>query len=1334
MAESGRTRKGIPAVLTILLAVLGITYLPRKTAESGNTTETPTQATSGTQAGIGGTGAAGESGPVSECQEIFDHIKRFYGGRDYYPNSCFPDAENPPKSAPSNPPEGLSFVIAIVPNPVETHLPLLFDRSISAIQQAAEDEGYTYDGSWFSWNDTPKGDNSPSDKEMAEALKEKRHRQPGVMVFRRASDEEPAQNQQQRRYYSSGGLIVFVVGEQPTGGIDDVQFEHAWQWLITLQPCFVERQVSVLGPTFTGSLPSLARELELQTQGSSKNARGSNTKQHAEDLNSIVVNSGSVTSDKAVDRFNQFLSWLKADRNMRGPVEFHTFSEGDTVITDRFLCYLLHDGYDLSRVAILSEDQTAFGHQSWDPETEGSKLKCGDQEVNDHRLFLYYPRDIATLRSAYEKQSIFSAGKQESNPNAPSTSLHANLSESPHNEHDAVRTYARQLTPLDQEAELFAIANVLDDKYIEFVIIRSSNTLDQLFLSEFLRRSYPNGRVVIDGSDLLLRKGMEGASLRGVLMLSTYPLMSWNRDAEPTFRAEQTGSYRVFAEDIVEGLYIAARNLFLPSGSQEVPISDYAPPRWAARATGDATRKEQFGDEKRPATWLSVVGHRQFWPVAVLNSNTEPRAPSTTSSILSPMDKAEEYVPNVPKRVQLPAEMAGLLAFCLILGLWHLYCCWKGSVIGFPRARASFAPMPRREHVILIHFGSLLIGLVGALLGLTIYNGFSVLAKYNYSIALATNSHSYSQALADGLRIFRSTSAQPVLTATLLLVIGYLDVVIGYFEALCGALKIFGSISALQAVLTVGLLLVIGYLACRMNCSLTVLSPAVSDLDSALSIDSYRKRALRWWPWSLLLLVLLYYAVLFSHVDASNRFAIFWRCIYLRSGVSGLLPQALLLFGLYAWFWFTLQGLSLFGADRPVLPKIADLPELDVPREDKRDKLRAPDYKIRAFRMLSQEEAGKPIEDAALPISLDYLKSLVVLLLITVLACYLALGDFGLRSLGDRRFGNLIFLGVCIGISVILADARQFLRTWSRLRQLLIFLDRLRLRRTFDALHGLSWDSVWKMSGNILEQRYRLLSLQFESMRSLTNLLNEWKPYSDEDDARKITLAQLNKCGDKGVRFVSWYVNLGQSSSASDLTSLKEFQEELAATTGCVMTQLILPAWNKEKGSLLIETKKTKDEKAENDKADTNHSNCTSKLTEAWLREAELFFILPYLGFIQNTIGRIRSIAMGVLALFVASTLAVSSYPFDPLPVIGVIFLITFLLIGTIVILVYAEMHRDATLSRITKTDPDKLGLEFWAKLFAFGIGPLIGLLTTLFPSMTDFVVSFLQPGAQAIK
>jgi hypothetical protein len=42
--------------------------------------------------------------------------------------------------------------------------------------------------------------------------------------------------------------------------------------------------------------------------------------------------------------------------------------------------------------------------------------------------------------------------------------------------------------------------------------------------------------------------------------------------------------------------------------------------------------------------------------------------------------------------------------------------------------------------------------------------------------------------------------------------------------------------------------------------------------------------------------------------------------------------------------------------------------------------------------------------------------------------------------------------------------------------------------------------------------------------------------------------------------------------------------------------------------------------------------------------------------------------------------------------------------------------------------------LDFWARIFAFGIGPLIGLLTTLFPSITDFALSWAQPGAQAFR
>jgi hypothetical protein len=270
------------------------------------------------------------------------------------------------------------------------------------------------------------------------------------------------------------------------------------------------------------------------------------------------------------------------------------------------------------------------------------------------------------------------------------------------------------------------------------------------------------------------------------------------------------------------------------------------------------------------------------------------------------------------------------------------------------------------------------------------------------------------------------------------------------------------------------------------------------------------------------------------------------------------------------------------------------------------------------------------------------------------------------------------------------------------------------------------------MSGNVLEERYRLISRQLESTRNLQNTLRGWsadKPGdADIKDAAIVRLAQFEK---QSMQFVEWYVDLlddevKDSSKLYDIRRLKEFQEELAATAGYVMSQIILPAWRNETQSLILDQGTSGKGDADSDRPPV--------AKEDYLRAAEEFFLLPYLGFIQNTMGRVRTIAFSILSLFVAATLAVSCYPFDPLPVIGAIFLILFLMVGATMVFVYAEMSRDATLSHITNTNPGELGLEFWMKIFTFGLGPLIGLLTTLFPSMTDFVVSFLQPGAQAFK
>ena len=66
-------------------------------------------------------------------------------------------------------------------------------------------------------------------------------------------------------------------------------------------------------------------------------------------------------------------------------------------------------------------------------------------------------------------------------------------------------------------------------------------------------------------------------------------------------------------------------------------------------------------------------------------------------------------------------------------------------------------------------------------------------------------------------------------------------------------------------------------------------------------------------------------------------------------------------------------------------------------------------------------------------------------------------------------------------------------------RQVLLFLDKLPLRRSFDDLKGFSWGSIWKISGNLLDVRYKLIYRQFESLGHLNaSLLQGWNLFSED--------------------------------------------------------------------------------------------------------------------------------------------------------------------------------------------------------------------------------------------
>src|SRR5262249_44632261 len=101
----------------------------------------------------------------------------------------------------------VDFLIATVPDPVDSRVGWEFDGQLSAIQRAIENDGYVPDRHWLPWR-CGHGDEA---KEAAD-----NHRQqPGLLLFR-ARDRV---------------LVLFLVGETPTTGIHKAAFLQALQFV-----------------------------------------------------------------------------------------------------------------------------------------------------------------------------------------------------------------------------------------------------------------------------------------------------------------------------------------------------------------------------------------------------------------------------------------------------------------------------------------------------------------------------------------------------------------------------------------------------------------------------------------------------------------------------------------------------------------------------------------------------------------------------------------------------------------------------------------------------------------------------------------------------------------------------------------------------------------------------------------------------------------------------------------------------------------------------------------------------------------------------------------------
>jgi hypothetical protein len=549
------------------------------------------------------------------------------------------------------------FFLVIVPDPVHTHLGLAFDRQIDAIGQAAQDNGYLFDRAIMPWDYQDHPESADFRIRLLErAYQDENEKEPGLMIFRKSK--------------GNGSLLALVVGETPTGGIHKDQFQNALHIMQCLRSSEQLKGLAlpILGPTFSGSLPSLKKMLQEHAI--------------AAVFCGFHVFSGTVSSSTSVTNFQTDL-----------PI-FASFTESADLQELLFVRFLAHRRYQPERVAILAEDETAYGDLG--SPRPGSGVHCpamaGSQLTYDQFrscvVHVYFPREISQLRSAYQReQESASYGASEREPYR--STLKRDL-EGVGSDDDSVHTYSRRQLPLSQEGVLLGILTTLHKHAIEFVILRAGDALDEVFLARYLRQADSDLRIVTVENDLLLRREVEDRLLFGTLSISTY---SMRPAANESIREVELGDVhrdRVFPSPYEIGTYNAMAALMsLPQSCASPAAEPTAQPPCPSSKSEDGrlrfescVRLEDYGWPYRltgpppcgvtveaPPVWLTVLGRDGFWPVALLSPEENPKNPDEPVSLLS---RLEQHPTGEPDKAPGTWAWKALCGFTITIAIFYM--------------------------------------------------------------------------------------------------------------------------------------------------------------------------------------------------------------------------------------------------------------------------------------------------------------------------------------------------------------------------------------------------------------------------------------------------------------------------------------------------------------------------------------------------------------------------------------------------------------------------------------------------------------------------------------
>jgi hypothetical protein len=543
------------------------------------------------------------SPPEEEEVGAVDLVHKGADARDYHVTVKDPSKTWSCKDA-TNPwgvPDGQSgdVIIAIVPDPVVSSTPLKFDRAIDALLTAAARRRQRYQSSfyWLPWQPTT----SRGSRNEESTSWQKKSSDPGLIILRSLRTEDSS--------VPDTVLYVFLVGETPTSGINGEQMQRALTYRKQLKTLFLPHSTEpdilrVIGPTFSGSAPSLARAL----------------------ADTCATIRGSTGTALAV----QYLASPSCPATT-----YQSFLDDNAVTSKTFITALVQSGIHPNQISLLVEQGTTLGAASGsrkkiadtpdpdrpkeDPATPNSdrpkdpdwpKDDCVPNTPDCYNV-IQFPRNIFLLRNAYEQRN---ATPQELATPSPYLQLKLNSSTPT----DDIPNFDTQMMPLSQEAQLMAIQHQLSRYHTKYILIwGSSNVLDQIFLAQYFHRALPDARIVFNASDLLIERETDNAKLIGSLTVTSYHLIGLGNPENPGF-----GGFAFPNAD--SDSYYNATTSVLCAIQNDCRAEDFIAykPVLVSRPQGTLVK---------PPLWVTATGTDGYYPLGILAINCDLKLDTKTT-------------------------------------------------------------------------------------------------------------------------------------------------------------------------------------------------------------------------------------------------------------------------------------------------------------------------------------------------------------------------------------------------------------------------------------------------------------------------------------------------------------------------------------------------------------------------------------------------------------------------------------------------------------------------------------------------------------------------------